>query len=139
MCGLQQAPQPVRVPELANRVQSLRVYDNGALGGLREAHHPAVAERQHGDVGVVGQQSAAAEADDVAHAIEQATGILGGTKAQLGELPVERPAVRHGSFVRVRLELTVCAGGASSPEGDAYQCGVPVEYVVEGVVVADIP
>ena len=120
--------------ELADGVESLRVYQNGALSGLREAHHPAVTERQHGDVGVVGQQSATSEADDVAHAVEEAPG-LGGT--QLRELPVERPAVRHGSFVRVRLDLTMCAGGASSPERDAYQCGVPVEYVVGGVA-ADV-
>jgi len=51
---------------------------------------------------------------------------------------VERPAVRHGSFVRVRLDLTMSAGGASSPEGDAHKCGVPVEYVV-GRVLADVP
>jgi hypothetical protein len=47
---------------------------------------------------------------------------------------VDRPAVRPGSFVRVRLDLAMCASGVSSPEGDAYECCVPVEYVVGGVV-----
>ena len=64
--------------ELADGVESLRVYQNGALGGLREAHHPAVNERQHGDVGVVGQQSATSEADDVAHAVKR----RGGSRAR---------------------------------------------------------
>jgi len=48
-----------------------------------------------------------------------------------------RPCARAALYAS-DSDLTMCAGGASSPERDAYQCGVPVEYVVGGVA-ADVP
>jgi len=63
------AAEAVGVPELADRGERLRVDQDGALGALGEAQHPAVSERQHAGVGVVRERRAAEDPDGVAHAL----------------------------------------------------------------------
>jgi hypothetical protein len=68
----------------------------------------------------------------VVEAVDEAPGLAG---AQLGELAHERTAVRPGGLVCVRLDLPVRAGSAalSALEGDADQCAVAIEDVIERV------
>ena len=128
-----EAAQLVRVLELAEGVQRVRVDHDGALDGLRQAQHAAVAEPDHARVGVVGERGAREEGGELAHVGEEAVRL-----GHLRELAVAHLAVRARRLVRLRLDLPVRAHRVPVAERDADQRRVAVEQVPEAVV-AQVP